>query len=543
MTIPGMTRLRRPAWAPAVFLAAALLALPAGAQLGRDGRWFTQGGEPVYLVGFDCQELACDPSIDFVAALDEFVVHRLNKVRIWAYAYWNPDGFIHPWAYESGTFDLDTWDEAYWARVGEFVAAARDRDIVVEFTVFGPNNIDAADSWSSAESRPAWNRDFNLNGVFTGNADGDFVPDFYDLEHPEVSTSGRLLADYQQDLVQKSLDELAPYDNVYVEVCNEFPVSGASIDEVYPWQLHWVAFIDGADPGRLVSVHAHEYSGPHARGMPYFWDEPAIDVLNVHLYETSPQTVSDILHDAQLKGKILSNNETGDFYGENLDPQARLVWGMAMAGGHAALYEDDSTRIGSDGWVEGAVRLEALRDIMESVRFRELSPVDAGGGELDDLVVSAPADGRQVLANPGVQYIVYVWGTPSSAPLEITLPAGDYVYRWVDVRNASTIAEGDAAGGSPASIEAPSTDDWSGAAGAALVIESSALPVDEGTEEIPDVAPDEAIPDSPADLAHEADGAADPPAQDVDGIEGGGTTEGGCSCRVVAAGDSGSDRP
>src|SRR5712691_7471755 len=155
------------------------------------GRWFTYNGQYIFLIGYDSQELAANPSLDYNVALDLFVQYRLNKVRIWIeYCYWDAT-FLAPWPVVNGKFDLDSWDPAFWQRVKNFVAAAQSRNIMVEATIIAPNNIDDTSGWSAA----AWNKANNWNGVFTTNALGMFSPEFWDLTHAEVSTSGKRLVD------------------------------------------------------------------------------------------------------------------------------------------------------------------------------------------------------------------------------------------------------------------------------------------------------------------------------------------------------------
>lgn len=433
--------------------------------LGKLGRWFTYDGRPIFLVGYDCQELACDPSIDYEWALDRFVEYRLNKVRVWLYCYWEPDNYLHPWVYSEGKFDLDRWNPVYWKRVKGFVSAALRRKIMVEVTIFAPNNIDEHDEWSKWA---AWNKAQNRNGAFSSNPLGHFSPEFFDLDYWETSNSGKQLRDYQEALVDKAVAELGGYPNVFFEVCNEFPVKNASIDKVYPWQLHWARRIAQSST-RLVACHAHEYVGDHTKGIQYFWDEPCVDILNFHFSTTDPKTISTLLHDAQLKGKILQCNEGGDPYND-LDGATLGAWGFFLSGGYYAFYEDDSSRIGSSGWVEGARRLKALRDIVEKLRFWEMSPVDSDGNEYDDLVTQGPSSNWQVLANPGSEYLVFFWGNQSTMDVKIKLPKGRYRYEWYDPRDASLKGSGTVEGGMTTKISAPTISVWSAKAGLALVI-------------------------------------------------------------------------
>ena len=435
--------------------------------LSRSGRWFTYDGRPIYLVGFDAQELACDPSVDYVAALDKFVQYRINKVRIWVYAYWRPDNFLHPWQYSRGRFNLDEWDPAYWRRVRDFAGAARSRKIIVEVTIFAPNNIDEASDWSR-RSGASWNKSWNTNGAFSANAGAHFSPEFFDLNLPEVSTSARTLRDYQQALLDKAVTELGSFDNVYFEVANEFPVRNASIDRVYAWQLNWAKRLNSLTP-RLISVHAHEYVGDHSRGIQYFWDEPYVDVLDFHFTSREPDRISSLLHAGQTRGKVLQTNEGGDPYSD-LDAATRAAWGFFLSGGYYAMYEDKSSRIGSDEWIGGARRLKALRDIVERVRFWELSPVDAAGNEYDSLISQGPATKWQILAKPGSEYVAYFWGDKRTTSVRVSLPSGVYVYEWYDVRTARLVSSGSVSGAGVADIVSAAPAAWDENAGVALLI-------------------------------------------------------------------------
>ncbi|MGH2452364.1 MAG: hypothetical protein ACRDF5_01160 [bacterium] len=426
----------------------------------------------MYLVGFDSQELACDPTVDYVKALDLFVRYRVNKVRVWIYCWFGTTSFhaLTPWATDgTGRHNLDRWNPAYWSRVRDFVRKARERSIVVEITIFAPYPA-ARRWWSDGTHRVAWNKAHNGNQVFSSNSRGHFQPEFFDLAHAERSSSGKTLADYQRSLVDKVMAELGAFGNVYFEVCNEFGANRLDVDRWHPWQLRWGQRIDGATP-RLVAVHAGFDRQVKA---PLYWEKEYVDVLNFRS-TASPQGMSDMLHPAQTKGKVLSINEStsGDFHDSprNLNNAMRVAWGIFLSGGHFALYEDDSSRIGNARWIEAAKRLKAMRDIAESIPFWELSPVDQEGREYDTLVSEGPSgSNRQLLAKPGATYLAYFWGRKSTTGVAIRLPSSAFAYTWYDPRDARVLTTGAVTSSGTAHVPSPPPASWDEEAGLVLVI-------------------------------------------------------------------------
>lgn len=450
---------------------AGAIAEPELAGLVRAGRWLKYNGRYPYFVGLDYQHLAADPDVDIAAVLDALTGLRINKIRVWLDAYWNPD-YRHPWERRDGKYDLDRWNEEYWQRLAWLAAEARTREIIVEVTLFSAYPADPA-WWNNETFRPAWNRSSNWNGAFSTNSDGHFYPQFFDLAYLERSTSGKTLVDYQQALVDKALEKLGSFENVHFEIANEFPgdfKTRGFIDRSYAWQLYWARYVKQRTT-RPVTVHAHDSSGPHTRGIEYFWDEPAVDILNFHFY-TPSGAVRGLLHEAQARGKVLQSNESHDYRRSRnqLDVATREAWGFLTAGGYYAFYQEEA--LSADA-IANLGRLTALRTVAETVRFWEMSPVGPWGEDYNRLVTRGP--GRwQVLANPGAEYLVYLSGTPTSMPVYLLAPPGVYDYTWYDARNAAVLGRGSAASQGLLVVAAPSPRDWDGNVGASLVVQARA---------------------------------------------------------------------
>jgi len=454
--------------------------LPPPPGLEKNGRWLTYNGIPIFLVGVDAQSIACNTELSYTDFLDLLVSNRNNKIRIWIYcSFGTVGGLLIPWKEEAdGKHNLDEWNEDYWTRIRGFISEARDRGVIVEASIFHSNYIERADRWSSDRYRLVWNRDFNVNEAFSANAGGHFYPEFYDLDLPEVSSTGKTLQDYQQALIDKTLAELGEFENVYFEVSNEFlfPSTQADVDANYGWQQHWASYIKEQVPNRLVAVQAHAGSGDHTRGINYWWDEPYIDIMNFHLYEYNPDRISQVLHEAQSHSKVLITNESGDIYDTDgnivrgrLNDSTRYAYGMLTSGGYFAQYLEDRF-LGATDWVVSIERLSIMRDIAERLDWWLMSPVDDGKNEYDSLVGQGPADGWQVLANPGADYLVYFWGATQDRDALVDLPAGSYSYEWYDCEDGEMLLDGTVDGGDGMSIPAPSSSDWNGDIGLALII-------------------------------------------------------------------------
>ena len=176
-----------------------------------------------------------------------------------------PDGFPR--------FDLDRWEPEFFTRLHRFLDEARQRDIIVELTLF--SNTYAPEVW---KLNP-FNMHNNVNGV------GDI--DWQDY----TSMRDRGLFERQLAYVRKIVEEVNGYDNIYFEVCNEpfgdFP-GHASVADVEACEdairatIHEVE--DQLSRRHLVfQVSVERVRGDNA--LDVLVEEPTVDAINIHDYQ------------------------------------------------------------------------------------------------------------------------------------------------------------------------------------------------------------------------------------------------------------------
>ena len=234
-----------------------------------------------------------------------------------------PGRFLAPWArsttpgyfYGGNKFDLDRWDEAFFRRLTNFVSAASERGIIVEFNLFYVLYGDGPE-FGKWNLHPLNARN-NVNNV-------GHVPfhRYNTLDEPALVAR-------QEAVLRKLLTELNSFDNVYYEICDEPYCSGASPKETEAWQNHLLEVADATMktlPHRqLLAVnYANDYTvvkDPH----------PAVSVLNFH-YSFPPAVVP--LN--WSLNKPICFDETGS--GHMVLERRREAWAFMLSGG--AVYNN-----------------------------------------------------------------------------------------------------------------------------------------------------------------------------------------------------------
>jgi hypothetical protein len=370
---------------------------------------------------------------DYARYLDELQTHGLNQTRLFSGAYVEPQGafkiaentlapaaerYLAPWA-RSGTpgyanggnkFDLAQWDDAYFARLRDFVAQASRRGVIVEMNLFCPFYDEA--QWRLSPQNAANN--VNALGLVQRT-------DVYTLDK-----DGGLLAVHVR-LTRKIAAALQEFDNVYYEVCNEPYFGGVTIE----WQHLIVDTLVDAEKNlphkHLISMNiangAKQVERPH----------PTVSIFNFH-YANPPDAVTQ---NFGLR-KAIGDNETG-FKGTGDTHYRREGWEFMLAGG--ALYSnlDYSFAVGHEdgtfaypstqpGGGNRAFRqqLQVLKQFLDGFDFVKMRPdqsVFAGG-------LSGKVQAR-ALVEPGRQYAVYLFGSGQSV-LRLNLPGGQYAAQWLN---------------------------------------------------------------------------------------------------------------
>lgn len=375
--------------------------------------------------------------------LDTIHKDGLNYVRIFSGAYCEdpqsfniqhnnlaplPNRLIAPWArsqtpgYANGgaKFDLNKWDEAYFARLKSFCKEAGKRGIVVEFSLFCPFYGD--EQWRLSPM----NAENNVNGIGT-------------VKREEVYTlQDKALTDVQDAMTRKIVAELNDADNVFYEICNEPYFGGITLE----WQRHVARVIVESE---ATLSNRHLIAQNIANGSQKIENpDPAVSLFNFH-YASPPEAVTV---NYELN-KAIGFDESG-FKGVNNLVYRLEAWEFVFAGGGLFNNLDysfttehpDGTEAVHDptpggGGADLRAHLLILTRFIEKFDFIHMKPDYTVVKD----VVPAGATAR-VLSNPGKAYAIHVNGG-THATLTLDLPAGRYHAEWIDTHTGAVVKKED----------------------------------------------------------------------------------------------------
>ena len=411
--------------------------------------YFLFRGDPAILIGStEHYGAVMNLDFDYITYLNELAASGLNVTRTFSGAYVEPadafgikkntmapapERFICPWSrskepgYANGgnKFDLSEWDEAYFARLKEFVAEAGKRNIVVELDLFS-NYYDTV-QWKLSP----------LNILNNINRIGDFK------DHKEVlSLKHSDLLKVQEEMVRKIINELKEFDNLYYEVCNE-PYFGDTL-ALRDWEVHMTGVVAEAEKD---FVNKHLISN-NVQNFKKLVPEPRqhVSIYNFH-YAEPPVTVPLNYH----LNLPLGDNETG-FRGIEGTIYRIEAWRFLLAGG--ALFNhldysfttenEDGTYVvqkGEPGAGSRTLReqFKILAGFMKSLNFINMKPVS-------ETVLKTDAEGIAVegLVEEGKVWAFYLSAKDTVSKttiLEINLPEGSYNLTWTDTKTGTETSE------------------------------------------------------------------------------------------------------
>ena len=405
--------------------------------------YFLFAGKPTVLItSGEHYGAVLNRDFDYVRYLDTLRADHLNLTRTFSGSYREVAGnfaiasntlapaegkFTTPWLQRDGKFDLKKWDDAYFARLKDFVANAARSGVVVEFVLFCPLYEDSMWSVSPMNARN------NVNGI------GDVArTDVLALKDDQLTA-------VQDAMVRKLVSELRDFDNLYYEICNEPYFQGVTL----AWQEHIAQVIAQTEAG---SPKKHLIAQNWANGSKVVdQPNPLVGLFNFH-YSRPPESVAM----NRNLNRATGNNETG--FDGAADATYRIQgWDFLMAGG--ALYNnlDYSFTVGHEdgtfapppatpGGGSAALRrqLRYLRAFFDEIPFWRMQPA------AKDLVRGPEDASVRTLEQPGASYAAYIHhgravkdgkprfqvdGTAASRQFTVHLPPGAYTAKWRDTRS------------------------------------------------------------------------------------------------------------
>jgi hypothetical protein len=397
-------------------------------------RYFTDDGRrAVYLAGShtwdNLQDMGeSDPPapFDYPAYLDFLARHDHNFIRLWRWELLSWDtgandaktakrllAAPHPWA-RTGPglaldgkpkFDLDQFNEGYFARLRSRVAAARDRGIYVSIMLFeGWGLQHVTNAWKAHPFHPA----NHINGLSPdSNNDG------LGLEVHTLASSA--VTKVQEAYVRKVVDAVIDLDNVLYEIANE---SGAYSTE---WQEHFIRFL-----------HEYEKGKPkgHPVGMTFqYARDPKERGANTNLFSSSADWISPNpdagrynyrTNPPPADGRKVVLTDTDHLWG--IGGNVAWVWKSFLRGLNPLFmdpYEQGVLQEGSNArWDPVRRALGVTRRLANRVDLAAMTP----RGEL--------ASSGYCLANPAKQYVLY-WPAGGEVTLDLSAAAGQFQMEWI----------------------------------------------------------------------------------------------------------------
>ena len=361
--------------------------------------------------------------------------------------------FITPWKRTTETglfegekkFDLNEWNPDYFERLHKFISLADELDIIVEVTLFCSTYRD--EQWQ----RHPFNPGNNVNNIPA------------ELDRKKSNTPDNFnLIKFQKKMVEKIVNELNGYDNIFYEIQNEpwsddpQPVMRTlkTLNPKVEGGGGWFKWSEMASKGslewqktmaQLIVDTEKKLSKKHIIAQNYTnfkhsveYIDPNISIINFHY--AWPQAVwMNYGWDRPI------NYDESGFDGNETDSYLVQAWQFMMAGGAIFNNLDYSFAVGKEdgtgkvnapgaGSTEFRNQLFFLRKFIESFDFIQMEPDF-------ETVVHAPGVEVQCISEKGNQYAMVCTGVPSDW-IKLNLPKGSYNFEFINPYSGKTVRTG-----------------------------------------------------------------------------------------------------
>jgi hypothetical protein len=360
------------------------------------------------------------PRFDYNGYLDLLERHGHNFFRLWRWEApkWTdaqPAGMIkfcepHPWkrtgpgqaADGKPKFDLGSFDQAYFDRLRQRIAQARDRGIYVSIMLFEGWELQFTDAWKYHPFH-APNNSSGLDADPTGK--GLLFNQLRDDD------DGKKVLAFQEAYVRKVIETVNDLDNVLYEICNEAAAYSTK------WQYHMIDF-----------VHREEAARPrqHPVGITFMYPGGTNQILidsPADWISPNPGTSQESYKDRpspRYFGKVIVN-DTDHLWGHT-GGDSNWVWRSFTRGLNVLFMEELSP---SPTWQDSArVAMGQVRAFASRIDLAHMVPAPelAGTGYL--------------LAASGREYLVYQDGSLGEFAIDLRNASGLYDVRWYDITNS-----------------------------------------------------------------------------------------------------------
>jgi hypothetical protein len=214
----------------------------------KNPRYLSYDGTPIFMASKSFWNNAISsPDSEYIRDIEIMAAHGGNLLR--QNTFWpshGESGGHLPWVRDpdTGLYDLDSFNPAYFERLRAYMALAEKHQAVVSLEMFcHPSVKGGSGRWPAHPMNPAKN--INYEDAVFGTSSGDSV--FFRTlpEHDD----NRVALHYQQAFARKVVEETIEFRNIIYSMGNECPSPEA-------WNAYWSAFLKGvaAESGRELLV-------------------------------------------------------------------------------------------------------------------------------------------------------------------------------------------------------------------------------------------------------------------------------------------------
>ena len=445
-----------------------------------DPRYWQYQGEPVLLLGGSDQDNpfnhpnlsghGVEAHLDLLAEAGGNYIRNTMTSRdriVEDNPFFNDDN-IYPFHQDpdTGLYDLERFNDAYWERFRDFLDMTAERGIIVQIEIWDRVDYarDHADypavGWSAQPYNPANN--INYTAAESG------LPEVVDThpgqrENPFFRTTPEqednpLVLAYQEAFVEELLSISLDYGHVLYCISNE-------TNESEHWSGYWARFIRdrAAEAGVGVEItemwDAHDLANPMHR---HTFDHPDL-YSYVDISQNNHQTGQTHWDNMQAARELVADPPRpvnsvkiygGERHGGGVEEGMRKFWrnvmgGLASARFHRPIRPDFT----------GAGLNELAQTHIRSARMLQ-DTFDIFGAEPDNgLLADRGPDEAYCATLPGEQYAVY-FTDGGTAQIDLAESDGAYALRWLNILESEWTGEDSVSGGAAVELSAPGDGPW-----------------------------------------------------------------------------------